>query len=112
MYRHDSAPRRMTTAASVTSPTVTGVWAIGVPERLVEQELDQGHVDFPDPGDREHGQARDGIGAKAPQPGGEVVERHVIVVVAASPWPSLAARRSIRAVALASEPWLAAPSPR
>ena len=52
------------------------------PEGLVEQELDQGHVDFPDPGDREQGQARHGVGAQSSQTGGEVVERHVIVVFA------------------------------
>ncbi len=27
MYRHDSAPSRITAVATVRSPTVTGVWA-------------------------------------------------------------------------------------
>ena len=86
--------------------------AVEGPERLVEQEADQGQVEFPDPGGRQQGQGGHGVGAQAAQTGGEVLERHGIVgwIGRIGGGGRLGDRSGRRRRAI--EPTLAAPSPR
>ena len=113
MYRHDSAPSRITDGrfGHVAHGDRSRRIAVSTAAGLVEQKLDQGHVDFPDPGDREHvsGRSRRRRSGAEDRRRGRRAARHRRR--SQDPWASWRiGDRSGRPLAIA--PLLAVPSPR